>query len=142
MDFKDCIKFANENPICYLATVEGDQPRVRAIGMHYADDTGFYFNTESTKALAKQLKKNQKVELCFLGGNNKMLRVSGKVDFIDDIAIRTRFFKERDFLKSFGVKGPEDPLLMVFAIRKGEAHFWTVADNMKEAAIPRIKFGK
>jgi pyridoxamine 5'-phosphate oxidase len=141
MDFKDCVKFANENRICYLATVEGEQPRVRAMGMHYADDTGFYFNTESTKALAKQLKKNQKVEVCFFGGG-KMLRVSGKVDFIDDIAIRMRFFKERDFLKSLGVKGPEDPLLMVFAIRKGEAHFWTMADNMKEASIPRIKFGR
>jgi hypothetical protein len=29
---------------------------------------------------------------------------------------------------------------MVFAIRKGEAFFWTMADNMKEASIPRIKF--
>jgi pyridoxamine 5'-phosphate oxidase len=141
MDFKDCIKFANENPMCSVATVDGDQPRVRVLGMHYADDTGFYFNTESTKALAKQLKKNQKVELCFFS-QMTMLRVTGKVDFIDDIAIRTRFFKERDFLKSFGIKGPEDPLLMVFAVRKGEAFFWTPDVNMKEASIPRIKFGK
>lgn len=141
MDFKDCVKFANENKICYLATVDDDQPRVRAMGMHYADDTGFYFNTESTKALAKQLKKNQNVEVCFFGGG-KMMRVSGKVDLIDDIVIRTRFFKERDFLKGLGVKGPGDPLLMVFAIRKGEAFFWTMADNMKETSIPRIKFGK
>jgi len=141
MDFKDCVKFANENKMCYLATIDGDQPRVRAMGMHYADDTGFYFNTESTKALAKQLKKNQKVEVCFLAKGN-MLRVTGKIDFIDDIAIRTSFYKERDFLKGLGVKGPEDPLLMVFAIRKGEAFFWTMADNMKEASIPRIKFGK
>ncbi len=55
MDFNDCVKFANENKMCSLATADGDQPRVRAMGMHYADDTGFYFNTESTKALAKQL---------------------------------------------------------------------------------------
>lgn len=66
MDFKECVDFANQNKTCYLATVEVDQPRVRAMGMHYADETGFYFNTESTKAVAKQLEKNQKVELCFL----------------------------------------------------------------------------
>jgi uncharacterized pyridoxamine 5'-phosphate oxidase family protein len=141
MDFKDCVKFANENKTCYLATVDGDQPRVRAMGMHYADDTGFYFNTESTKALARQLKKNQKVEICFFAKGN-MMRVTGKVDFIDDIAIRTKFYTERPFLKGLGVKGPEDSLLMVFAIRKGEAFFWTMADNMKEASLPRIKFGK
>jgi pyridoxamine 5'-phosphate oxidase len=45
MDFKDCVDFANETKTCYLATVEGDQPRVRALGMWYADETGFYFQT-------------------------------------------------------------------------------------------------
>ena len=141
MNFKDCINFANENKTAYLATMDGDQPRVRPMGMHYADETGFYFNTESTKALARQLKENQKVELCFFA-QGKVLRVSGKIDFIDDIAIRKRFYEERNFLKELGVKGPEDPFLMVFALRKGEAFFWTFADNLKEADIPRIKFGK
>lgn len=32
MTIQDCIKFTNENPICYVATVENDQPRVRALG--------------------------------------------------------------------------------------------------------------
>jgi pyridoxamine 5'-phosphate oxidase len=139
MDLQDCIKFANENPTCYLATADSDQPRVRAMGMHYADNTGFYFNTESTKALAKQLFNNPKVEVCFFA-KGKVMRVTGKVEFIDDIAIRTRFFKERSILKNSGVKGPEDPFLVVFAIRTGEAFFWTMANNLKEAEIERIKF--
>ena len=33
MSIEEYVKFANENPMCYLATVEGDQPRVRAMGM-------------------------------------------------------------------------------------------------------------
>jgi pyridoxamine 5'-phosphate oxidase len=32
MDIKDCIKFANETIVSYVATVEGDQPGVRALG--------------------------------------------------------------------------------------------------------------
>lgn len=72
----------------------------------------------------------------------KVLRVSGKIDFIDDIAIRKRFYEERDLLKEIGVKGSEDPFLVVFALRKGEAFFWTFADNLKEADLPRIKFGQ
>jgi pyridoxamine 5'-phosphate oxidase len=141
MDFRDCVEFANKNKTCYLATTDGDQPRVRAMGMHYADDTGFYFNTESTKALAKQLRKNQKVEVCFFA-KGRMLRVSGRIDFVDDITIRKRFYEEREILKELGVTGPEDPFLEVFAIHTGEAFFWTFADNLKEADIPRIKFGK
>lgn len=49
MDIKDCIKFANETPVCYLATVEGDQPRVRALGFWFADESGFYFQIGAMK---------------------------------------------------------------------------------------------
>ncbi len=140
MDFQDCVKFANENPVCYVATADGDQPRVRPLAMCFADNTGFYFNTESLKALAKQLNKNQKVEACFFA-QGKVMRVTGKVEFIDDIAIRTRIYEDRQpTLEGLGVKGPVDPLLVVFGIRTGEAFFWTMADNMKEAEIERTKF--
>jgi len=30
MELKDYIEFANKNPACYVATTDGDQPRVRA----------------------------------------------------------------------------------------------------------------
>jgi len=84
MDFKDCIEFANKNPICYLATVEGDQPRVRAFGMWFADAQGFYFHTGAPKAVCRQLKENQKVEVCFYApapppNLGKMMRVAGEV---------------------------------------------------------------
>lgn len=29
MEFKDCLKFANKNPIAWIATIEGNQLRVR-----------------------------------------------------------------------------------------------------------------
>ena len=51
MNFKDCIEFANANRTCFLAMVDGNQPRVRAFGMWFADDKGFYFQTESIKAV-------------------------------------------------------------------------------------------
>ena len=145
MDFQDCIKLANDTRTCYLATTEGDQPRVRAMGLYHVDDTGFYFNTQSVKALAKQLEKNRKVEVCFYASGTgqdigRVMRVTGEVEFLDDIDLRTRLLEDRPFLKAF-IKGPEDPLLVVFRIYKGEAYFWTMADSMKEAEIERIKFG-
>jgi len=146
VDFQDCIKFANDVHTCYLATAEGDQPRVRALGLFFADDTGFYFQTESVKALYKQLENNRKVEGYFHATRpgpdaGKVMRVSGEVEFIDDIAIRTQALEKNRVLKELGVTKPEDPLLVVFRIFKGEAYFWTMADNMKESEIERIKFG-
>lgn len=143
MDFKDCYEFANANRTCYLATTEGDQPRVRALGMWYADETGFYFQAQTVKAMYKQLQKNPKVELYFNAKDfSKVMRVYGKVKIITDNKIRAKCIKERPFVKNFGITKPEDPLLAVFQVYTGEAYFWTMADSMKEADLPRIKFGK
>ena len=141
MDFTDCFKFANENPTCYLATAEGDQPRVRCLGMWFADNTGFYFQAQSVKAMCKQLEKNNKVEVYFHTKDFKrVMRVSGRVEFIDDLEMRAKCIKERPFVKNFGITEPSDPLLAIFQIYTGEAYFWTMADSMKEADLPRIKF--
>jgi pyridoxamine 5'-phosphate oxidase len=145
MIFKDCVEFVNENRTCYIATVEGDQPRVRPIGLWYADEKGFYIQTQSVKAFAKQMLNNPKIEICFLArgdgpGKDKMLRVYGKVKPITDMAMRAKCIRERGFLKGLGIDKPENPLLAIFHLYTGECYFWTGADTMKEAQIPRIKF--
>ncbi len=143
MNFQDCIKFANEHRVCNVATTEKNQPHVRVLGMWFADDKGFYFQTESAKAVYKQLKSNNHIGLCFYApGPNlgTIMRVTGQVEFLDDLDLKTKVLADRPFLKGLGVKGPEDPLLVVFRVSSGEAFFWTMADNMKEAEIERIKF--
>ena len=141
MDFKDCVEFANENSACYLATVEGDQPRVSCLGMWYADETGFYFQAQTIKAVWKQLQKNPKVEVYFYAKDfSKVMRVSGTVKSVDDPVLRAKCIEDRPFLKDFGITEPDNPLLVVFHLYTGEAYFWTMADSMKEADIPRIKF--
>ncbi|MBM3132255.1 MAG: pyridoxamine 5'-phosphate oxidase [Chloroflexi bacterium] len=145
MDFHDCIEFANKNPACWLATVDGDQPRVRGFLMWFADETGFYFHTGSTKQVCHQLKENPKIEVCFYApepppGTGRMMRVAGTVEFIDDIPLKTVLLEERPFLKSIGTGRPDNPLLAVFRIARGEAHFWTMADNLRESEAERIGF--
>ena len=142
MNLEDYIKFANENKVCSIATIDEDKPRVRGFLMWFADETGFYFHTGATKNISKQLKKNPNIEMCTIlqspqGG--KMMRVSGKVKFLNDIALRARLLEERPFLKGL-CSGPEDQLLEIFQIYTGDAHFWTMENNLKESEIERIKF--
>ena len=136
---KDCADFANANKSCYLATCDGDQPHVRAMGMWFADETGFYFQSQTVKSLYKQLQNNSKVELSFTDGNT-VLRVMGKSRFITDESLLVRCIKERPMLSKIGVTEPSDPLLAAFQVYTGEAFFWTFADSMNEASLPRIKF--
>ncbi len=61
----------------YLATVEGDQPRVRPFGTVDIFEDKLYFQTGLVKNVAKQIAANPKVEICaFQDGT--WLRVAGK----------------------------------------------------------------
>lgn len=62
----------------YLATVDGDQPRVRPFGTVDIFENRLYIQTGKVKEVSKQLHANPKAEICgFMEG--KWLRVSGKL---------------------------------------------------------------
>jgi len=133
MNLNDCIEFANANSICSVATVENDQPRVRMIGFWFADETGFYFQTSAVKEMPGQLQANPKIEVCFyhhVGMIGTMLRISGKVEFLDDLFYKNKALLDRPFLRSFGIT-EDSPKLILFRLSHGEAHFWTMENNLK-----------
>ncbi len=142
MDLKDCIKFANETPVCYLATADGDQPRVRALGFWFADETGFYFQIGAVKDMYGQLQQNNKVEVCFWQPDEQstgtMLRVAGEIEFVDDPELKKKVLEDRPFLKEFGMTF-DHPGLIIFRIHRGEAYFWTMETNFEPKKF--IKFG-
>ena len=62
----------------YLATLEGDQPRVRPFGTVELFEGRLYIQTGKKKAVSRQLHANPKAELCaFMAG--KWIRVSGEL---------------------------------------------------------------
>lgn len=144
MDFNECTDFANANPACWLATTDGNQPHVRGFMMWFADESGFYFHTGANKAVCQQLQANPKIEVCYFApdpqGVGRMMRVTGEVEFIDDVPLKTALLADRPFLKEIGSGTPDDPLLAIFRITRGEVHFWTMEDNMRESEIERIRF--
>jgi uncharacterized pyridoxamine 5'-phosphate oxidase family protein len=133
MNQKDCIRFANENPVCYLATMDGKQPRVRGMLFWFADETGFYMQSGKVKGLYKQLKENPKAEICFFKPDQKggvMMRVTGEVEFLDDPKLKEKAVNDRQFLKAMGITA-KDPGLLIFRIPKGVAYFWNMENNLK-----------
>jgi pyridoxamine 5'-phosphate oxidase len=129
MNFQDCLNFANKVSTCAVATAQGDQPRVRMLGLWSADEAGFYFQAWDFKEIYKQLKANPKIEICFHSNMKEepnMLRVSGEVEFIDDVKLKEKVFQDRPFLKSLGATGPDDPRIIIFRIAHGQASFWPI----------------
>jgi len=134
-DMKQYYDFANANKTCFLATVEDDQPRVRGLAFWKADASGYYFQIGGMKDMCRQLQKNPKAEACFYGkdeGGSRMLRVAGKVEFVNERALKEQVLVERPFLKDMGLDA-DSPDLIILRIAHGEAHFWT--KNMKQKDI-------
>jgi len=60
----------------FLATVEGDQPRVRPFGTSNIFEGKLYIQTGHVKDVAKQIAANPKVEICAFNGK-EWIRISG-----------------------------------------------------------------
>ena len=72
------LKFLKDAETYYLATVEGDQPRVRPFGTAHVFEGKLYIQTGKVKDVSKQLHQNPKSEICAFK-NGEWLRVSGKL---------------------------------------------------------------
>ena len=79
--------FLKEAQTYYLATVDGDQPRVRPFGTIHIFEDKLYIQTGKVKDVSKQIHANPKVELCAFK-DGKWLRVSGEL--IEDERIEAK----------------------------------------------------
>ncbi len=68
----------------YLATMEGDQPRVRPFGTVDLFEGKLYLQTGLSKSVAQQLKADPKVELCAFDGE-RWLRVAATAVYDDNL---------------------------------------------------------
>ena len=71
-------KFLKDVDVYYLATMEGDQPRVRPFGTAHIFEGKLYIQTGKVKEVYKQLKENPKAEICACM-KDQWLRVSGEL---------------------------------------------------------------
>ena len=73
---KETYEFLNEAKTYYLATVDGDKPKVRPFGTAVIFEDKLYIQTGKKKDVSHQIEKNPNVEICAFN-NGKWLRLSG-----------------------------------------------------------------
>jgi uncharacterized pyridoxamine 5'-phosphate oxidase family protein len=73
---REVYEFLKKCGTYYLATVEGDQPRVRPFGTVDIFEDRLYIQTGKVKDVSKQIQANPKVEICAFA-DGKWLRVAG-----------------------------------------------------------------
>lgn len=131
MSSEEIFALINSHPVFHLATVEGDQPRVRGMLLFRADSNGIVFHTASTKDVFKQIMANPKAEMCFSCGDVQ-IRVTGVLEQNHDPQLREEIFAHptRKFLQAWKEKGIDD-LMQVFVLKNCTAVTWTMATNFE-----------
>jgi uncharacterized pyridoxamine 5'-phosphate oxidase family protein len=79
--------FLKQAQTYYLATVEGDQPRVRPFGTVNIFENKLYIQTGKVKPVSKQIKKNPRIEICAFNGE-QWLRVEATAVEDDRLAAK------------------------------------------------------
>ena len=106
------IQFLDEAQTYYLATVDGDQPRVRPFGTALVSDGKLYIQTGKVKDVSKQLAANPKAEICaFLGG--KWLRVAGELVNDDSHDVKVAMLEKMPTLKAM-YSADDDNMQMLY----------------------------
>ena len=120
------VQFLDEAQTYYLATVEGDQPRVRPFGTALLYDGKLYIQTGKVKAVSRQLAANPKAEICaFMGG--KWLRVAGELVNDDSREVKAAMLDKMPSLKA--MYSADDDNTQVLYFKNATATFSSFTDK-------------
>lgn len=120
------VTIMKENSLhAYLATCDGDQPRVRPVSPIVEDDKSVWVTTFSTSRKVKQIRENPKICLAFVEQprGDKAAFLIGEVKIIDSLEEKKRVWGLANFdLSQHFPDGPESKefCLLKILIKKVE----------------------
>ena len=117
---QEVYNFLKEAGTYYLATVEGDQPRVRPFGTVNIFEGKLYIQTGKVKPCSKQMMANPKIEICAFK-NGEWLRVAAEAVEDDRVEARISMLDAYPNLKAN--YAPDDGNTQVFYLKNAVATF-------------------
>ena len=78
---KEVLEFLKLCRVYYIATVEGDQPRVRPFGAQCEFEGKLYLTTSNQKAVYKQMQSNPKIEISGMSPDGRWIRLTAEAVF-------------------------------------------------------------
>ena len=102
---KEVYEFLKNCGAYYLATVEGDQPRVRPFGTVDIFKDKLYIQTGKVKAVAQQMKTNPKVEISAMAQDGRWIRITAEAVLDDNIKAQEHMLDAYPNLKAMYTAG-------------------------------------
>ena len=117
MNMNEVCEFLKKCGTYYLATVEGDQPRVRPFGTIDVFDGKLTIQTGKVKAVSRQMKENPKVEISGMA-DGKWIRLTAKAVLDERVQAQEHMLEAYPSLKA--MYQPGDGNTEIFALEDVE----------------------
>ena len=121
--------FLKECGVYYLATTEGDQPRVRPSGTIDLFEGKLYIQTGKIKPVAHQIKTNPKIEISAMNSAGKWIRVAAEAVLDENIAAAEHMLDAYPDLKA--MYQPGDGNTEVYYLKNGKAQICSFTEAPK-----------
>jgi general stress protein 26 len=111
-----------------LATVDGDQPRVRPVSPVKTDGFTVYVANLRAYGKTREIEANPRVELCYLDPHHDQVRITGLADVVADRAVLQEIWDANPLLRQY-LGSLDNPELIVYRVRPSRVRY------MKEWAL-------
>ncbi|MDR1920107.1 MAG: pyridoxamine 5'-phosphate oxidase family protein, partial [Tannerellaceae bacterium] len=109
-------EFVKQCGFYFIATAEGDQPRVRPFGTMTLYENRLYIQTSKQKYVAKQLKANPKIEICaYNQSSGEWMRIAATTVADERIAAKKYILDQYPELKS--MYSPDDDKTLILYLK-------------------------
>ena len=105
-----------------LATIDGDQPRVRPVSPVLVEGFTVYVANLRSYGKTREIAENPKVELNYLDENHDQVRITGVAEVLTE-QVKLREIWESNALLRRYLGSPENPELIVYRIRPVRVRF-------------------
>lgn len=121
--------FLKKCQVYYLATTEGDQPRVRPFGTIDLYQGRLYIQTGKVKKVSAQMKKNPKIEISGMA-DGKWIRVEAEAVLDESVEAQEHMLAAYPSLQE--MYKPNDGNTEVFYLKNGKAQICSFTEPAKE----------
>ncbi|MCR5483910.1 MAG: pyridoxamine 5'-phosphate oxidase family protein [Bacilli bacterium] len=128
---KETQEFLKSAGVYYLATVDGDTPRVRPFGTAEIFEDKLYIQTGKSKDVYKQIEKNPNVEICAFK-DGKWIRVSGKLIPDDRVEAKKDMLDKNPTLRGMYNENDDNTIVLYFEHAKVTISSFTEAPKVIE----------
>lgn len=120
--------YLKESGMFFIATIDGDKPRVRPFGVAEIYEDKLYIQTGKRKNVFKQIEANPNVEICAFN-KGTWIRIEGKLVLDDRVEVKKYILDQNPELRSMYNENDDNTAVLYF--EKGIATIYSFTNEPK-----------